>query len=487
LSEKEQTSEEIAKILEEEQALEDINEYFDFDEQILMSSKNINLVSAKEYVISKGSKPLRNKEPTQIFLKWLKIQHPEEIEKVKIKKEEPEVKKVENPKTPYQKMVEKKEIELPEDLGDINVDFLLTKSKPKIIMPKIEEETIEPEESLLTLLEKEFVPVIAVETAPNPVIAVETAPNPVIAAETAPKSNNFFNDLFGEKPIINKDDIKADKMNKVYTKSAVKPILFNLEEYPIIILLWGYDGTSKSEQILKFRDKEGRAPLIFDFENKLRTVAIKLGFPQENIVTSGKYNKKYQFDGPTTLREFRILLDDIKERFQKGENLGFSAIALDGITDLRPHAVKEWLAEHPTRENPVTPGDNAEVNSKVRDIVFSLINLGRSEDIHIFLTAQVSGHYENGQKIYDIPNCKDWIWHNVDHKFRLWKVDDKRKFYAFCEKSYYDPFWTIDLTDWTHNTKISLMNILQDPKKITMCIEEYKKQQKEETDNPALF
>ena len=37
---------------------------------------------------------------------------------------------------------------------------------------------------------------------------------------------------------------------------------------------------------------------------------------------------------------------------------------------------------------------------------------------------------------------------------------EQNKFYAYCEKSFYDPFFTVDLTDFKRE-KPSLMNMLQ--------------------------
>lgn len=245
---------------------------------------------------------------------------------------------------------------------------------------------------------------------------------------------------------------------------------------PIIILIWGDDGTSKSEQILKFKPP----PIVIDLENKLKacseggfSIVNKLGFPPENVIVASKYNEKYDISGPNTLGEIRNVLSSIRKKIREGEDI--PAIALDGITDIRPFAVREWL-EETGRDRPYTAGDWRDINDKVRDICFQIINIGRAEGVSVFFTAQVTGRYEKNIRKEDIPDCKNWIWHNVDHKFRFIKDNNQKKFLAYCEKSYYDPFFTLDLTDWTHGEKPSLMNILQDPK----LLEIYKKQHTQE-------
>jgi len=261
---------------------------------------------------------------------------------------------------------------------------------------------------------------------------------------------------------------KIDK--KPQPKISLKP----KDNNQIIILLWGYDGTSKSEQILKFKP----APIVIDLENKLRPLAEKLKFPLDNIIVASEYNEQYQIHGPNTLKGIRDTLMQIRDKIKKG--IKISAIALDGITDIRPYAVSEWLDENPNRKNPATAGDWGDINDKVREICFQMINIGRAEGISVFLTAQVGGVYEKNVRVKEVPDCKDWIWHNVDHKFKCY--NENQKFYTFCEKSYLDPFWTIDLTDFTHTSKPSLMNILQDSK----LLEKYKKEYIDSKQNIGL-
>jgi len=275
------------------------------------------------------------------------------------------------------------------------------------------------------------------------------------------KAESMFGDTIEPTPTKEKQPAKT---------TTKKP---KSDKNPIIILLWGYDGTSKSEQILKFKP----APIVIDLENKLEPLAKKLNFPLENIIVASKYNEKYDISGPNTLNEIRNTLETIRERFKKGN--GISAIALDGITDIRPYAVAEWLSENPSRQRPSTAGDWRDINDKVRDICFQMINIGRAEGISVFLTAQVGGEYVNNVRVRDIPDCKTWISHNVDHKFQLTRDDANKRFLAYCEKSYHDPFFSLDLTDWKHGDKPSLMNILQDSELVTKYRNEFENSEEE--------
>jgi len=252
---------------------------------------------------------------------------------------------------------------------------------------------------------------------------------------------------------------------------------FNYFTYPIIALLWGEDGTSKSEQILKFEPKE--YTLIFDLEDKLSPLAAKLQFPQENIINAKKYNKNFDVSGPETLQGIRDIIEQIKKCKieKKGKFKDIKTVAFDGISDMRkPYAVLEWLTEHPDRQKPMNWGDWGEINDKVRDICFSMINMGITTDTNIFFTAQID--YKDDQ---EKPNCKPWIWHNIHHKFKMTRDDVNHRFYAYCEKSYHDPFFTLDITDKTHCEKPSLLNILQDPG----LLEEYKAMYYKEQENMA--
>ncbi len=277
-----------------------------------------------------------------------------------------------------------------------------------------------------------------------------------------------------------KKEVKKAEVPVASKQKKKMNVVFNFAEHPIIILLWGMDGTSKSEQILKFEPKENT--IILDLEDKLRPLAAKLEFPQLNIINAKQYNDLFDIDGPKTLYEIRDLIQEIKKckLHNKGKFAHIETVAMDGISDVRPYAIIEWLEENPSRKRPNTPGDWRQINDKVRDIIFSLINMGLSTKTNIFLTAQVG--YRDDK---EIPDCKPWVWHNIQHKFKLSRDDTNHRFYAFCEKSHFDPFWTMDLTDFTHSELPSLMNLLKEPEKIKEYQELYKQTQLELAKNKA--
>ena len=294
------------------------------------------------------------------------------------------------------------------------------------------------------------------------------------------KQKETTDDLFSEKKpkeaegIYTYDDPLEDTSDVVFVEKKEEKIIeqkidFSFEEYPIIALLWGYDGTSKSEQIMKFEPKEHT--LIFDLEDKLRPLAAKLGFPQANIINAKKYNIKYDVSGPETLQGIRDIIKEIKKckREEKGRFKDLQAVAFDGISDIRkPFAVLEWLKEHPDRKKPMNWGDWGEINDKVKDICFSLINMGLVTNTSIFFTAQIDWKEDK-----EVPDCKPWIWHNIQHKFKMTRDDTNKRFYGYCEKSHHDPFWTMNLTDWTHKDKPSLLNVLQSPKLVKKYTEAF--------------
>lgn len=292
----------------------------------------------------------------------------------------------------------------------------------------------------------------------------------------------ILDDIFGESKKETKEkliDVIVDNEMKKFTKK--EEIIetgksdFDYSKHPIIALAWGYDGTSKSEQIMKFEPKD--KTILIDLEDKLRPLAAKLGFPQENIINAKKYNKKYDVSGPATLQGIRNLIKEIKKskRENRGKFKDIETVAFDGISDIRkPYAVLEWLKEHTERQKPMNWGDWGEINDKVKDICFSLINMGLVTSTNIFFTAQIDWKEDR-----EIPDCKPWIWFNIQHKFKMIRDDVNHKFYAYCEKSYHDPFFTINLTDWTHKEKPSLFNIIQDPKLVKKYSEECKKEQSE--------
>ncbi|MHA1291110.1 MAG: AAA family ATPase [Promethearchaeota archaeon] len=274
--------------------------------------------------------------------------------------------------------------------------------------------------------------------------------------------------MFGEIEVKKKPKTKPKKQVKSKSKPAktIKPKT-KFSDFPIIILLWGEAGHGKSTQVMQFE----KPMIILDLENRLLPLAIKNKFPVENIINAVNYNEKFDIDGPKTLDDVRNAIDKIFNSIASGENI--RTIAVDGISDIRPFAVKEWLSEKPGRQRPATAGDWREINDKVRDICFRVINFGRANDINIVFTAYLGGKYEKLERIADVPAVKDWVEYNVDHIFHIYA--NGGRFLAYCEKSWYDPFFTIDLTG-----NVSLFQLLKNPKLLEQKIKERKEVKEQE-------
>ena len=296
---------------------------------------------------------------------------------------------------------------------------------------------------------------------------------------TKKETDVFSKNLFSGNKESPKEVKKQEKEEIIETDEPE----FSFKNHPILVLLWGYEGTSKSEQIFKFEPKENT--IIFDLEDKLRPLAAKLKFPQANIINAKKYNKKYDVSGPETLQGIRDIIDQIKKdkQTETGKFKDVKTIALDGISDIRsPYAIEEWLSEHSGRQKPATWGDWGEINEKVKQICFSLINMGLVTKTNIIFTAQISWDDQEGTDTKKaVADCKQWIWFNIQHKFKMIRDDENHRFYAYCEKSHFDPFFTIDLTDFTHKEKMSLVNMLQDPEILEENIKRSKEEQAELT------
>ena len=228
-------------------------------------------------------------------------------------------------------------------------------------------------------------------------------------------------------------------------------------DFPLITLFWGDDGQGKSLQAMGFE----KPIKILDVENRLKPLAMRMGFPLGSIVDVVAYTDTYRRDGKATLTDIRETIGGL---MNEG---GIRTLVIDGITDIRPYARDEWCEEK-DRANPVTAGDWRDINDKVRDICFPLINWGRAKNINIVFTAMVAPKYENLKRVGEEPACKNWIWHNVDQKFRLFTDSKSQKYLAFCEKSWFETLVTLDLTG-----QVFIHDLLRDHKAWKENIKKY--------------
>jgi len=260
-----------------------------------------------------------------------------------------------------------------------------------------------------------------------------------------------------DQPVYDMFDGPARDMIKE-KKQIPRDISF--KDFSLIVLLWGDEGTGKSQQVMSFP----RPMLIIDLENRLMPLALKNKFPFDSIVSPVTYGNMFDIDGVRTLGNVRKLLDKVMIR---GEREDIKTIALDGIADIRPFAIKEWLVDKARkgkrRQRPNTLGDWGEVNEKVREICHRLINWGRKKNKNVVFTTQV-GYDDSGNR--EVPEAKKWILHNVDHKFHMVARDGE--FLAYCEKSWHDPFFWVKI-----GKDDSIADMLRDTSYLHDKIEEY--------------
>jgi len=127
-----------------------------------------------------------------------------------------------------------------------------------------------------------------------------------------------------------------------------------------------------------------------------------------------------------------------------------NTVVVDGISDLRDYATSVWCLKHneETGEHISTPkykdwGAWGEINTLVRDILEPLINFALTEDVNLWLTAQMKDDYLNDVKVGYIPDLKAWMSYPVQCLFTLLK--DKERIYSLeCEKEPSNPSWIVE-------------------------------------------
>lgn len=94
----------INEITDEVKYLEDINNYFNDNEQLKLVANGIKLTTAKEYKLKIGKNPLLRNKISNVFIDWLKKNHPEDIKFLtgsEINEEETKEKRI-----PYKQIME---------------------------------------------------------------------------------------------------------------------------------------------------------------------------------------------------------------------------------------------------------------------------------------------------------------------------------------------------------------------------------------------
>jgi len=147
-----------------------------------------------------------------------------------------------------------------------------------------------------------------------------------------------------------------------------------------------------------------------------------------NAIHIIQYNEYYEEDGVKTLevleREIRNIIKDNK----------YGIVVLDGISDIRRFAMKEWIEQDNLiqisknkQPRKGISGENkaawAAINQRVMGILEPLINWSNIKHTNVFFTAQMKDSYVNDTKVGRQIAAGDWIEFDVDAKCHLFRND----------------------------------------------------------------
>lgn len=183
-----------------------------------------------------------------------------------------------------------------------------------------------------------------------------------------------------------------------------------------------------------YLDLERRYSLLLEYTDKIK---------KEQIMECLVYNKDGDED---YIKTFKLLKENITKAIKEND-----LIVVDGVSDIRRMAVDVWKQENPKRKNPVTSGDWAIINNKVKKIIYRLLNLAKIHGKQTIITGwlvdefkSVAGKTEKertGKKIMDL---KEFITSRVDEIIRV--ACKKTEFYIRRGKS---PRGPTDWIEWT--------------------------------------
>jgi len=144
-----------------------------------------------------------------------------------------------------------------------------------------------------------------------------------------------------------------------------------------------------------------------------------------NVVQIIQYDKDYQEDSIETIM---VLEKTIRSIIHENK---YKLVVLDGISDIRKFAQKEWIfkdnmlrAKEGKPARTMISGENkgawAAINQRVIGILEPLINWSNINGTHVFFTAQMKDAYLNDQKVGRAIAAGDWIEFDVDVKCSLY-------------------------------------------------------------------
>lgn len=221
----------------------------------------------------------------------------------------------------------------------------------------------------------------------------------------------------------------------------------------VTAIVAGHGGTGKTSQlvgaakllkptawsIMEFKDTFVIPELFKDTEVIPSTIITIYG--SERIKYIGD-QKAYDVNPIRTLENFEIWTDHLFEC----KNL--KCVVIDGISDLRRFAMKEWIyldnakrLKNNQELRTKIAGKNitawTEINERVRELIEPLVNYCIESRIHLFMTAEMKDVYEGESRIGERIDVKEWLEYPVECLFRFYK--DGTQYFCDCEKV---PLWT---------------------------------------------
>jgi hypothetical protein len=192
-----------------------------------------------------------------------------------------------------------------------------------------------------------------------------------------------------------------------------------------LILTYGEAGDGKSTQHATICEcTEAGKAIYLSMEIKDDKL---LKWKNINYVNIIQYNEMYEEDGPATLK---VLEGKIREIIRDNK---FSVVVLDGISDIRRFAKKEWIDEDnririSKGEKPRAgiSGENksawAAINQRVMGILEPLINWSNIKHTNVFFTAQMKDTYVKDTKVGRSVAAGDWVEFDVDVKCHFYRT-----------------------------------------------------------------
>lgn len=189
-----------------------------------------------------------------------------------------------------------------------------------------------------------------------------------------------------------------------------------------LILTSGEAGNGKSTQHVEICKYSPEPSIYLCMEVKDKKLLQMSGINQVQII---QYDKDFQEEAIETIqmleKTLRAIIHENKYRI----------VVLDGISDIRKFAQKEWIfkdnmfrAKEGKPPRSMISGENkgawAAINQRVISILEPLINWSNIMGTHVFFTAQMKDAYLNDQKVGRAIAAGDWIEFDVDVKVKLY-------------------------------------------------------------------